>query len=552
MVSGPRPSGSDAVDLLVVGGLTIDRFADGSTAPGGSVLHAARALHLDGRRTAIATLAGDEPPARAGIAELGEIADVRVQAADRTITFEHREVGGRRELTFGGSAGTLDLRQLPQAPRAVLYASIADELDAALGGQAYAGVTTGAILQGWLRDLRPGEPVDQRALAALDGRLLDALAGCNLLVASVDDLAREATSPDAQLAALRGAFGQRPIIALTAGLDGAWLGLPGGEVRRLMVTHRVEGVSTVGAGDAFAAAMLAALSRGDAPVDAAQDAANLVAELLAERSDRQLYVTGDVHGMLGELRAALRLAGLIDASGSWAGGRDELWLTGDLADRGPDGIGVIELVMRLQREAPAAGGRVGCVLGNHEVQLLAAHDIPGASTSGFGGTFEANWEANGGRATDLARLNDEQVAWLRTLPVAARIGPALVVHSDSARYPELGRSVAAANAAVAVLLAKPRPAAWDGLLADLAERRAFARDPAAAARLLAAWGGREVVHGHTPVTRLFDDAPGHPPGSEPGGAVRYAAGRAVAVDGGVYAGGDVILHRVPRYDAIRA
>ena len=30
------------LDLLVVGSLTIDRFADGSLAPGGSVLHATR------------------------------------------------------------------------------------------------------------------------------------------------------------------------------------------------------------------------------------------------------------------------------------------------------------------------------------------------------------------------------------------------------------------------------------------------------------------------------------------------------------------------------
>lgn len=63
-----------------------------------------------------------------------------------------------------------------------------------------------------------------------------------------------------------------------------------------------------------------------------------------------LYVVGDVHGYLDELVAALTEQGLIDAEGQWAAGHARLWFLGDFTDRGPDGIGVIDLVMRLSAE----------------------------------------------------------------------------------------------------------------------------------------------------------------------------------------------------------
>ena len=46
---------------------------------------------------------------------------------------------------------------------------------------------------------------------------------------------------------------------------------------------------------------------------------------------------------------------------------------GDLVDHGPDGIGAVELVMRLQQQAARTGGRVQVLLGNHDMLLLAAH-----------------------------------------------------------------------------------------------------------------------------------------------------------------------------------
>ena len=75
-----------------------------------------------------------------------------------------------------------------------------------------------------------------------------------------------------------------------------------------------------------------------------------------------VHVIGDVHGQLEKLRDLLRGAELIrkdkDQNETWSGGDSTLWLMGDLVDHGPDGIGAVELVMRLQQQAAWAGGRV--------------------------------------------------------------------------------------------------------------------------------------------------------------------------------------------------
>ena len=101
---------------------------------------------------------------------------------------------------------------------------------------------------------------------------------------------------------------------------------------------------------------------------------------------------GDVHGHRDVLVGLLRDAGLLDAAEAWTGADARLWLLGDLADRGPDGIGTIDLVRRLERES---GGAVRCLLGNHEALILAAHrfgretGIPTATRSTTSGSSTA-------------------------------------------------------------------------------------------------------------------------------------------------------------------
>ncbi len=79
---------------------------------------------------------------------------------------------------------------------------------------------------------------------------------------------------------------------------------------------------------------------------------------------------GDVHGAYRELVSLLQQAGVIDAQLHWSGGATHLVSLGDLLDRGPDSRAVMDLLMRLETEAPKSGGFVHIVLGNHEVMNL--------------------------------------------------------------------------------------------------------------------------------------------------------------------------------------
>lgn len=58
--------------------------------------------------------------------------------------------------------------------------------------------------------------------------------------------------------------------------------------------------------------------------------------------------------------------GLIDQDLRWIGGEAHLVQLGDVLDRGPDARKIFELLMRLEKEAAAAGGMVHTLLGNHE------------------------------------------------------------------------------------------------------------------------------------------------------------------------------------------
>ncbi len=76
-----------------------------------------------------------------------------------------------------------------------------------------------------------------------------------------------------------------------------------------------------------------------------------------------LDVIGDVHGEVEALDALLRELGY-DQQARHPQGR-RLVFVGDLCDRGPDSIAVIQRV-----QAWIAAGRAQCVLGNHELNLL--------------------------------------------------------------------------------------------------------------------------------------------------------------------------------------
>ena len=255
-----------------------------------------------------------------------------------------------------------------------------------------------------------------------------------------------------------------------------------------------------------------------------------------------MFVLGDIHGQIEKATAALRQAGLIDADGGWTGGEATLWFMGDYFDRGPDGIAAVDLIRSLQAQAAAAGGRVGALLGNHDVLILAAQRLGERPSGGPGGTFLASWRSNGGVDSDLARLTEDRAAWLRALPAMALEGDTLLAHADATFYQVYGRTIGGVNRAIRSILSGDNAADWDLLLDYFSQRRAFQdaeRGPARVARFLSLYGGRRFVHGHTPIGKLS----GRKPEAITAPYV-YAAGLAVDVDAGMYLGGPGFVARL--------
>ena len=109
-----------------------------------------------------------------------------------------------------------------------------------------------------------------------------------------------------------------------------------------------------------------------------------------------LFAIGDLQGCHAEFMALLDRIGF-DA------GRDRLWLTGDLVNRGPESLAVL-------REVISLGAAATVVLGNHDLHLLAMAFAPKAVRKRERG-LEAVLDAG-----DAAELLD----WLRARPLLHR------------------------------------------------------------------------------------------------------------------------------------
>jgi predicted MPP superfamily phosphohydrolase len=230
-----------------------------------------------------------------------------------------------------------------------------------------------------------------------------------------------------------------------------------------------------------------------------------------------LWVVGDVQGHLEPFRRVLRDSGLIDARDRWTGGSATLAVVGDLVDRGPDGIGVIRFLMQLQRDA-----NVRVLIGNHDVLLLAAHRFP---------RFREDYLNGGGLLSDLHALSADEVEWLSQLPAILVHGTALLVHADAMLYLNYGATVEEVNARFRSILSGQEVEAFEQLLDEFSEHRAFL-ELANLERFLATYGGRMVIHGHTPIARMLQI-----PAETVTRAHVYQAGRCVNVDPGLYLGG---------------
>jgi hypothetical protein len=80
----------------------------------------------------------------------------------------------------------------------------------------------------------------------------------------------------------------------------------------------------------------------------------------------RIVAIGDIHGNYDGFLSILQRAGLVDDDAHWIGGDTTFVQTGDIFDRGLEVFEVLDLLMRLEKEAAAAGGEVIVLLGNHE------------------------------------------------------------------------------------------------------------------------------------------------------------------------------------------
>ena len=163
----------------------------------------------------------------------------------------------------------------------------------------------------------------------------------------------------------------------------------------------------------------------------------------------------DVHGANSELLTLLRETGIVDGQDRWAAGKTHVVSLGDLLDRGDDSRKVMDLLMRLQTEARAAGGQLHVVLGNHEAmnilgdlryvtagEYAAYTDMESASEraeqrkawetrngAGSGAAFDQKFPPGyfGHRAAFAP--NGKYGMWLMSLPVAIAVNDTLFMHA---------------------------------------------------------------------------------------------------------------------------
>lgn len=143
--------------------------------------------------------------------------------------------------------------------------------------------------------------------------------------------------------------------------------------------------------------------------------------LVGQLMEGPLDIVGDVHGEIDALNDLLAALGY-DTHGRHPAGH-RLVFVGDLCDRGPDSIAVMERVGELVDR-----GLAQCVLGNHELNLLRA-----ARKEGNGWFFDDDHDAHEGKFLRSRQASEAQRRWIRDfmgkLPLALQSEHLRIVHA---------------------------------------------------------------------------------------------------------------------------
>lgn len=118
------------------------------------------------------------------------------------------------------------------------------------------------------------------------------------------------------------------------------------------------------------------------------------------------YAIGDIQGCYKTFRRLLKRVAFDPT-------KDKLWIAGDLINRGPKSLDVLRYVYNL-------GDRAICVLGNHEVYLLALH---------YGVLTREKFKIKALEPILKAKERDRLIHWIRTWPLMHVENKNVLVHA---------------------------------------------------------------------------------------------------------------------------
>jgi serine/threonine protein phosphatase 1 len=186
------------------------------------------------------------------------------------------------------------------------------------------------------------------------------------------------------------------------------------------------------------------------------------------------WVIPDIHGYSGTLRALIEEQ--IKPSGE-----DTIFFLGDYIDRGPDSKGVIDYIIKLQKD----DYKIRTLRGNHEDYLLRTFDNETVQKNILGITFQNKlrneWFKYGGKETlnsfhvsDVHEIPGSYIKWMRELEYYIILDSHILVH-------------AGLNFGIEDPFSDKESILW---IKD------FKVDPKKA-------GFRKIIHGHVPVSLDF-------------------------------------------------
>lgn len=141
---------------------------------------------------------------------------------------------------------------------------------------------------------------------------------------------------------------------------------------------------------------------------------------------QNIVAVGDLHADLVSAKKAFTIAGITDAQGQWILKDAIVVQTGDLTDRGPDGLPLLEWIRDLESQAANHNSQFIVLLGNHEVMNVQGdwRYVSQADVVSFGGLEERKKAfATGG----------EWSAWLSDKDAVLQLGDTVFVHGGVSR-----------------------------------------------------------------------------------------------------------------------